>query len=117
MLNLPSSVKIFIATEAVDLRKGFDRLAALTRVVLREDPHSGHLFVFINRRRDRAKILVWDHSGFWLLFKRLERGRFQLPEENSHSGRFMMEASELALMLEGIELNGAKRRPRWRPRS
>ena len=83
MLNLPSSVKIFVATGPVDLRKGFDSLAVLTRRVLREDPHSGHLFVFINRRCDRAKILVWDHSGFWLLFKRLERGRF--PEVTTHA--------------------------------
>jgi transposase len=115
MLNLPSSVKIFVATGPVDLRKGFDGLAVLTRRVLREDPHSGHLFVFINRRCNRAKILVWDHSGFWLLFKRLERGRFRFPKSDDGSGCLMMDASELALMLEGIDLKGARRRPRWTP--
>ena len=116
MLSLPASVRVFVATEPVDLRKGFDGLSGATRSVVREDPLSGHLFVFINRRRDRAKILVSEKSGFWLLYKRLERGRFQLPKSPPDGSRHMeLDATELALMLEGIDLRGARRRPCWNP--
>lgn len=79
MLTLPASVKIYVASDPVDLRKGFDGLSAATRSVIDQDPLSGHLFVFINRRRNRCKVLVWEASGFLLLYKRLERGRFKLP--------------------------------------
>lgn len=116
MLSLPPTVRIFVAVEPVDLRRGFDGLAAVTRSVIKEDPLSGHLFVFLNRRRDRAKILVWERSGFWLLFKRLEKGRFVLPSDASAGARHLeVEASELTLMLEGISLRGATRRVRWEP--
>ena len=116
MLSLPPTVKIYVAAGAVDLRKGFDGLSAVTRQVIREDPLSGHLFCFINRRRDRAKILVWDRSGFWLLYKRLEQGRLHLPKEPAPGARHIeLEASELSLLLEGIDLRGARRRPRWQP--
>ena len=116
MLSLPASVKIYVASEPVDLRKGFDGLSAATRSVIRQDPLSGHLFVFINRRRNRCKVLVWEDSGFLLLYKRLERGRFMLPrkpKEGQH--HIQVEASELANILAGIELAGARRRPRWKP--
>ena len=116
MLSLPPSVRIFVATEPVDLRKGFDGLSAAAREVLRQDPLSGHLFVFINRRRNRAKILVWDRSGFWLLYKRLERGRFRLPRPRREGASAIeMEATDLALLLEGIELGRTVWRPRWEP--
>ena len=116
MLSLPPSVRIFVATGPVDLRKGFDGLSAATREILREDPLSGHLFVFINRRRNRAKILVWDRSGFWLLYKRLEQGRFRLPRPRREGDAGIeMEATELALLLEGIELSQTMWRPRWEP--
>lgn len=116
MLSLPASVKIFVASEPVDLRKGFDGLSAATRNVIRQDPLSGHLFVFINRRRNRCKVLVWEDSGFLLLYKRLERGRFMLPRRPQEgSGHIQVEASELSNILAGIELAGARRRPRWKP--
>lgn len=116
MLSLPPTVKIYVAAGAVDLRKGFDGLCAVTREVIRADPLSGHLFCFINRRRDRAKILVWDRSGFWLFYKRLERGRFHLPKAPAPGRNHIeLEATELALLLEGIDLRGARRRPRWEP--
>lgn len=115
-MSLPPTVKIYVAAGAVDLRKGFDGLAAVTREVIRGDPLSGHLFCFINRRRDRAKILVWDRSGYWLFYKRLEVGRFHLPKEPVAGARHIeLEATELALLLEGIDLTGARRRPRWEP--
>jgi len=116
VLSLPPTVKIYIAAGAVDLRKGFDGLSAVTREVIQMDPLSGHLFVFINRRRDRAKILVWDRSGFWLLYKRLERGRFHIPKAPlAGTSHIELEATELSLLLEGIDLSGARRRPRWEP--
>jgi transposase len=116
MLTLPLSVRIYVAAEAVDLRRGFDGLAAATRHILRKDPLSGHLFCFLNRRRNRLKLLVWQPSGFLLVYKRLERGCFQFPFEPPPGQRHIeMEGTELALMMEGIDLQGARRRPRWGP--
>ena len=116
MLTLGSSVRIYVAAETVDLRNGFDGLAAATRQVIREDPLSGHLFVFLNRRRNRLKILVWEPSGYLLVYKRLERGRFHLPTTPLPGERHVLiEAAELGLMLEGIDLRGARKRKRWVP--
>lgn len=115
MLSLPPSVRIYLALGPVDLRAGFDGLAAATRRLVGADPLSGHLFVFVNRRADRAKILVWDRTGFWLLYKRLEKGRFHLPRTAPEQRHVELEATELALLLEGIDLAGARRRPRWEP--
>ncbi len=118
MLTLPPTVRIYMAAEAVDLRRGFDGLAAATRHILRHDPLSGHLFCFVNRRRNRMKILLWQASGFLLLYKRLERGRFRFPSEPQPGQRQLeLDAAELALMMEGIDLRGARRRPRWVPRA
>jgi transposase len=114
MLTLPASVRIFIAAEPVDLRRGFDGLAATTRSLIRHDPLSGHVFAFVNRRRNRIKLLVWDRSGFVLLYKRLERGTFCIPSEPRDGQRHVeVDAGELGLMLEGLDLRGAHRRPRW----
>ena len=110
MLMPPASVRVFVGSVAVDLRQSFDRLAACTREQLQQDPFSGHLFVFRNRRGDRVKILYWDRTGFCLWYKRLEKGTFRLPA--SGSGGVEMESAELMLMLEGIDLAGARRRPR-----
>lgn len=116
MLTLPPTVRIFVAAEPVDLRKGFDGLAGATRTIIRQDPLSGHLFIFINRRANRAKILVFEPSGFWLLYKRLEHGRFRLPEPPADGARHVeLDSTALALMLEGIDLRGARRRKRWYP--
>lgn len=111
MLNLPPSVRLFVARGATDMRKSFDTLAALVIEVVEEDPQSGHLFLFVNRRRDRLKVLWWDRSGYCLLAKRLEHGRFRVFDRADGSvGAFELSASELALILEGIDLRGAKRR-------
>jgi transposase len=116
VLTLPPSVRIYMAVEAVDLRRGFDGLSAATRHILRKDPLSGHLFCFINRRRNRMKVLLWQPSGFLLLYKRLERGRFQFPFGPRPGQRHIeMDATELALMVEGIDLRGARRRALWAP--
>jgi len=118
VLSLPATVRIYVAAEAVDLRKGFDGLAAATRQIIRQEPLSGHLFVFINRRRNRLKVLLWERSGYLLVYKRLERGRFHLPGLPIGEHRHIeMEATDLALMMEGIDLRGARRRKRWTPQN
>lgn len=117
MLTLPPSVRVFICLAPADMRRSLDGLAAMTREVIREDPLSGHLFVFFNRRRDRTKILFWDRSGLALYYKRLERGLFRLSAfEGANRVRAEIEAAELALILEGIDLSQAKRRARFVPR-
>ena len=117
MLTLPPSVRIFVCLTPADMRRSLDGLAALTREILQEDPLSGHLFVFFNRRRDRTKILFWDRSGLCLYYKRIERGVFHLSRVASGDRpRVEIDAVELALLLEGIDLSHAKRRARFVPR-
>lgn len=114
MLTLPSSVRIYVAAEPLDLRLGFDGLAAATRRLIEQSPLSGHLFVFLNRRRNRVKILVWDRTGYLLVYKRLERGTFELPTQPAVGRRHVeIDAGELGLMLEGLDLRGARRRVGW----
>ena len=108
---LSPAVRVFLCAQPTDMRRSFDKLAEMTRSLLSQDPFSGHLFVFFNRPRDRVKILFWDRSGFCLYYKRLERGAFRVPVFNGLGAQ--LEAAELTLILEGIELAGAKRRPRF----
>jgi transposase len=113
---LPPSVRIYMATKPVNMNKSFDGLLALIEYALNVDasPFSGHLFVFRNRRGDKVKILFWDRGGFWIFYKRLERGTFKLP--SAAGDNVQIEAGELALLLEGIDLAGARRRARFVPR-
>lgn len=114
MLTLPSTVRVYMASEPVDMRKSFDGLSAATREVLQEDPMSGHLFVFVNRSSDIVKVLFWDRSGWCVIAKRLERGQFRFPKAEAGAKSVEVEAAELSLVLEGIDLRGARRRPRWK---
>jgi len=108
MFTLPSSVSVYVCREPTDMRKSFDGLAALASKVFSLDPLSGHLFVFFNRPSDRAKILFWDRSGYCLYYKRLEAGTFRVPD-----GAPSISMSDLILILEGIDLAGARRRKRF----
>jgi transposase len=110
MLMPPPSVRVFVASVPVDLRRSFDSLAACTEQLLQQDPLSGHLFVFRNRPGDRVKILYWDRTGYCLWYKRLEKGTFRLP---SGPGGVEISAAELVLLLEGIDLAGARRQVRF----
>lgn len=112
MLSLPPSVQIYVASEPADMRKSFNGLTILVHDVLDQDPLSGHLFVFRNRRGDRVKILYWDRSGFCIWYKMLERGAFHLP--CSDEPYIEMSSAELALLLEGIDLAGARRHVRYK---
>ena len=115
MLTLPPSVKIYVAAQPVDARKSFDGLTALVEAELGLTPMSGHLFVFINRRAHVAQILFWDRNGFCIVRKRLEAGTFRLVRTAGGDDKHVeIDSGELALMLEGIELAGAKRRKRYR---
>ena len=112
MLSLPPSVRLFVARGVTDMRKSFDTLAALVIEVIQEDPQSGHLFLFVNRRKDRVKVLWWDRSGYCLLAKRLEHGQFRIYDKaDGGDGHYEVSVSELTLLLEGIDLRGSKRRP------
>lgn len=114
MLGLPPSVRIYFATELADMRNGIDGLRALVEGTLKHDPYAGHLFVFVGKAKDKVKILFWDRSGFVLYMKRLEKGRFQLPVVDARRKHVTMEAAQLAMLLDGIDLN-AKRLARWNP--
>ena len=112
MFGLGPATKIYIAVEAVDMRKGFDGLFGLVRDRLGGDPLSGHLFLFTNRTRTRLKVLVWDGSGLWLCAKRLEKGRFRWPAaENERS--VVMRPEELAMLINGLDLAEARPRKNW----
>ena len=113
MLNIGTGAKVFLVAGVTDMRKSFDTLAAVVRSVIHDDPLSGHLFVFCNRRRDRMKVLLWEESGFWLMAKRLEKGTFIWPD--SSRGKVEYSTAELAAMLAGLELSG-RRRKRYRRR-
>ncbi len=111
MLRWPSSVRVFVCLYPVDMRRSFDGLAAEAEQVMRQDPLSGHLFVFRGRRGDRVKILYWDQDGYALWYKRLEAGVVKFPEGNTASRE--VSAAELACMLEGLDLSQARRRKRY----
>lgn len=111
MINFPPTVRIYLAVQPADMRRGFDGLAALTTSVIGQDPLSGHLFVFCNRRRDRMKILYWDRDGFAVWMKRLERGIFNLPTPTGD--RVEVTPAEMAAILEGIDLKHARRQRRY----
>ncbi len=111
MLSLPPSVRIFLARGVTDMRKQIDGLAGLVEHQLEKDPFSGHLFVFCNRARDRVKILYWESSGYWLLHKRLESGRFTWPDADSPV--IDLTATQLHALLGGLDLSTAIQQPRY----
>jgi transposase len=121
MLRLPSlgeldsglGVRIYLCTAPTDMRKGFDSLAALVRETLKYDPLSGQLFLFVGRDKDRLKILYWDADGFAVWYKRLEEGTFRLPAAKTAGASVELKASELAMLLAGIDLTSIKRRRRF----
>jgi transposase len=115
MLSLPASVHIYLAAGVVDMRRGHDGLFAVVRNQWKLDPFAGHLFVFVGRRSDRCKILFWDRGGFVLYYKRLEKGRFRVPQVPPGAMSVVMDATELAMLLDGIDVSKVRRPPRWIP--
>ena len=108
MMSPVSGVRVYLALGATDMRKSIDGLSQIVAAAMGMNPLSGQVFVFIGRRRDRAKLLVWDRHGFWVLYKRLERGRFSDPARLAGNGIAM---SELVAWLDGIDLSRVKRLP------
>lgn len=106
MLSLSTRVRIFAATEPIDFRKGFDGLVQIVRDGFGEDPFAGDLFCFFNRRRDRVKVLVWDRNGFWLHYKRLERGTFERVDGSSK--RIEIDRARMSMLLEGIDTKSTR---------
>ena len=124
MIGLPSLAvldgagpRIWLAAEATDMRCGFDRLAERVQTITGENPLSGHLFVFRSRCGSRLKILAWDRDGYLLWYKRLETGVFKLPRLEPGARSVELRASELAMLLEGIDLSKLKRTPRYQHQS
>ena len=117
MLNFSHQTRVFLFLEPVDMRKSFRGLCLLAESVLKEDPASGHWFAFINRRQDRLKLLGWDGQGFWIWYKRLESGTFELPRlvQQDQQG-IELTSAQLSLILDGIELSSVKQRPRFQLR-
>jgi transposase len=124
MLKLPSlgeldrgmQARIYLCAQPADMRKGFDTLSAMVKGFLGQDPFSGNLFLFVGRGRDRLKILYWDKDGFALWYKRLEEGTFKLPsvkDEPLGGMSVELKATELAMLLEGIDLRSIKRSRRF----
>jgi transposase len=113
MLSLPLPVRIFLCTQNADMRKSFDGLAQMVREFLGQDPLSGHLFVFRNKRADRLKLLYWDSDGLAIWYKRLEEGclRFPAVPENGHG--LEIRAADLTMILDGVDLDSVKRQKRY----
>jgi len=112
MLNFTGAMKVYLAVDAADLRKSFTGLWALTVNVLKDDPSSGSLFAFTNKRRNRVKILYWDGTGLWVMTKRLEQGTFAWPKGvEVENGKLSLRPEALALLLDGVDLRGGTLRP------
>ena len=110
MIPVGPRSSIFLFTAPVDMRKAFDGLCGEIRRLEVSDPMSGHLFVFTNRARNRLKILYWDRHGFWLFYKRLEEGRFQLPDMKEPHAAWQLAYDQLVMILEGIDLSAGRRK-------
>jgi transposase len=115
MLTPSPSVRVYLATEPVDLRRGHDGLCALVRAMYGRDPYDGSVFAFVGRRGDRIKLLYWDRGGFVLVYKRLEQGRFRLPHVPADASSVTLDASSLAMLLDGVDLASVRRIPAWAP--
>ncbi|MEQ9320078.1 MAG: IS66 family insertion sequence element accessory protein TnpB [Polyangiaceae bacterium] len=116
MLLLPRAVRVYVAAEPVNLRKSFDGLTNEVREVLRGDPLSGHVFVFLNRRKTMVKLLLWTRGGFTIVQKRLERGTFTFPRQvSSEATSVEIDVHELGMLLEGIDARHVRVSKRWEP--
>lgn len=113
MISVAAGTKIFIALGATDMRKGFDGLCGVVTGVLEKDPLSGHLFLFVNRRRDKMKILYWDGDGLAIWYRRLEQGTFQMPGPREDATSIEIRSDELTMLLRGIDYSSVKRRKRF----
>jgi transposase len=115
MLSFPPGIQVFMAVDPVDMRKSFDGLSAAVETVFERDLLDGHLFLFLNRRRDRIKIIWWDRDGTAIWAKRLERGNYEMPRHAEGTRRLQLDATQLGLLLSGVQLDAPQRRRYVRP--
>jgi len=116
MILLPRAVRVYVAAKPVNLRKSFDGLCNEVRAVLSQDPLSGHVFVFLNRRKNQVKLLLWTRGGFTIVAKRLEKGTFAFTRQVTGDARCVeLDAHELSMLLEGIDVRAARISKRWEP--
>jgi transposase len=116
MLLLPRSVHVYVATAPCNLKKSFEGLTNEVRQVLARDPLSGHVFVFLNRRKTQVKLLLWTRGGFTIVAKRLERGTFTFPRNVTAEAKSVeVDVHELSMLLEGIDVSSARTSKRWEP--
>lgn len=108
MLSLGGNHRVFLCVKPVDFRKAHDGLCAIIRDAFQDDPFSGDVFVFHNGAKDRVKLLLWDRNGFWLLYKRLEKGTFPF-DVRGEGARVEIDRAQLAMLLEGLEWTRAKK--------
>lgn len=113
LFNNFSGLHFYLCRQPTDMRKNFDGLSGVIESTLGANPLSGDVFIFINKRRDRIKLLLWDRDGFWLFYKRLEKGTFQLPIDSSYGQSVEVSYDALWMILTGIDLGSIKRRPRF----
>jgi len=113
MLNMPSSVRVFLCVLPVDMRRSFDTLAEMVRLQMGEEPLSGHLFLFRNKEEDKLEVLWWDRDGYAIFYKRLEKGRFALPQ--AVGGSLEMDATTFSMLLHGLDGKIIRRQERYSP--
>lgn len=117
MLSLPPGIQVFMAVGAVDMRKSFNGLSAAVETVFERNVLDGHLFLFLNRKRDRIKIMWWDRDGLAIFAKRLERGNYEMPRHEEGAKGLQLDATQLGLLLSGVQLDAPKRRRYARPQA
>ena len=122
MISLPGSLRVFVCTHPADMRRSFDGLCGMARDIMKQDPLTGHLFLFRNRNRDRLKVLYWDRDGLAIWYKRLEKGTWQFPtdmkpELEKTGASAEISRQELSLLLDGIDLRSVERRRRYQKKS
>jgi len=113
LFNSFSGLHVYLYRQPTDMRKSFEGLSGIVSSALDANPLSGDVFVFLNKRRDRIKLMLWDRDGFWIFYKRLEKGTFQLPAIDSSMDAVELSYDMLWLMIPGIDANFIKRRPRY----
>lgn len=113
MIPIASHFTFYLYRKPTDMRLSFDGLSGIVTTQLARDPLSGDVYIFLNRRRDRIKLLVWDHSGFWIFYKRLERGTFELPQHLGDASAVSLSHEKLMLILHGIDLDSVKKSCRY----
>lgn len=109
MITLPAGTRIYLAVAPINMHASFDKLAMLVEEVIQQSPLNGHVFVFRNRQKDKIKLIVWDRNGFWIFYRRIEKGRFKIPKIQQNSIELSHE--DLKLLLDGIDISKLQRFP------